>query len=140
MIYSIGLPFPPVIENKAKKESLTSINLTWSHNNTCSLTVYTVYYKAVQLREKEQFWNRINTTTMTITLSALPLDCNTEYEFAVSAWNEFGEGFPSQSWKVKFTTGNEISCFLLQWVIEAVPRNFDREAQKTKTSTYLTTV
>lgn len=78
-------------------------------NNGCPITMYTVYYKAIRSPDKEKSWHRINTTAMTNTLSVLPVDCDTEYEFAVSASNKFGESNVSQSWQGKFTTGICIS-------------------------------
>ncbi|XP_078358616.1 uncharacterized protein LOC144643290 isoform X2 [Oculina patagonica] len=91
-----GVPFPPVIKNEKKETSFSDFNLLWSppDNSGCSATMYTVYYKDIRSPDKENVQYRINTTAMTNTLSALPLDCDTEYQFAVSAWNLFGEGYP----------------------------------------------
>ena len=86
--------------------SLPNFNLSWNPPDNkpgCPLTLYMVYIK-----ENGQY--HINTTTMTNTLSGLPLDCDTEYEFAVSAWNEFGEGNLSQSWQGRVVTGIS-QCF-----------------------------
>lgn len=110
IIFSIGLPFPPVIENKKKEVSFPDFNLLWKppYNNGYPLTMYTVYYKQIQSPDKENRSHRINTTAVTNTLSALPLECDTEYEFAVSAWNKLGEGPLSQAWQTKSVKGIHI--------------------------------
>lgn len=111
IISSTGVPSPPVIKNKKKETSLPDFNLFWSPPDGCALTMYTVYYKEIGSPDKEKCWHRINTTAVTNTLSALLLDCDTEYEFAVSAWNQFGESNLSQSWRGKFVAGTFISFF-----------------------------
>ena len=111
IIITAGVPFPPVIENKEKEISLPNFNLSWNPPNNkpgCPLTMYTVYIKEIRSPDKENVQFHVNTTTMT----ALPLDCDTEYEFAVSAWNQFGEGNLSQSWQGRVVTGIS-RCFLL---------------------------
>ncbi|XP_078357420.1 uncharacterized protein LOC144642321 isoform X2 [Oculina patagonica] len=102
-----GVPSPPVIKNKKKEISLPHFNLLWSSpdNGRCPFTMYTVYFKVIGSPDKENVRYHINTTAMTNTLGALPLDCDTEYEFAVSAWNQFGEGNLSQPWQGNLITG-----------------------------------
>ena len=115
IILSTGVPLPPVIKNKEKEISLPGFKLSWNSfgNHRCisPLTMNTVYYKAIESPNKEKSQHHINTTAMTNTLSGLPLDCDTEYEFAVSAWNEFGESKMSQSLQGRVRTGNAVSCF-----------------------------
>ncbi|KAL9987757.1 hypothetical protein ACROYT_G002114 [Oculina patagonica] len=103
----VGVPSPPVIKNKKKEISLPHFNLLWSSpdNGRCPFTMYTVYFKVIGSPDKENVRYHINTTAMTNTLGALPLDCDTEYEFAVSAWNQFGEGNLSQPWQGNLITG-----------------------------------
>ena len=111
IIITAGVPFPPVIENKEKEISLPNFNLSWNPPNNkpgCPLTMYTVYIKEIRSPDKENAQFHTSTTAMT----ALPLDCGTDYEFAVSAWNEFGEGNLSQSWQGRVVTGISL-CFLL---------------------------
>ena len=116
IIFSTGLPSPSVIKNKEKEISFPDFNLSWNppDNRRClsgPLTMYTVYYQAIRSPDKENVQYHINTTAMANTLSALPLDCDTEYEFAVSAWNEFGESKMSQSWQGRVRTGISVPCF-----------------------------
>ncbi|XP_027045083.1 uncharacterized protein LOC113672936 [Pocillopora damicornis] len=102
-----GPPAPPIIENQEQEMSYPNLSISWSSGDTsgCPVTMYTVYYKSIQRREEENTWNRISASSSTRELSALPLDCDTEYELRVSAWNELGESNPSESWKVKSITG-----------------------------------
>ncbi|KAL9987753.1 hypothetical protein ACROYT_G002109 [Oculina patagonica] len=122
IIFSIGVPSPPVIKNKKKEISLPHFNLLWSSpdNGRCPFTMYTVYFKVIGSPDKENVRYHINTTAMTNTLGALPLDCDTEYEFAVSAWNQFGEGNLSQPWQGNFMTGYPIIVNRTKEVKESV--------------------
>ena len=68
--------------------------------------MYTVYYRAMKSSQTEEnAWYRINATMGTNDMSALPLECDTEYEIKVSAWNEWGESNRSESWQVKTIIG-----------------------------------
>lgn len=118
IVLSIGLPFAPVIENKTKEISFPDFNLLWSSpdNNGCPLVMYTVYYKAIRSRDKENVRYSINATAVANTLSALPLDCDTEYEFVVSAWNELGEGNLSLPWRIKSVTGIHVIIFCCLYI------------------------
>ena len=65
-----------------------------------------MYYRAINSSQTEEnAWYRINASAGTNDLSALPLECDTEYEIKVSAWNELGESNRSESWQVKCITG-----------------------------------
>lgn len=105
VFYSTGLPSPPVIENKKNKVAFSELNLVWSSpdSNGCSLTMYTIYYRKIQSPGTP--WHCINATAATNSMSAFPLECDTQYEFAVTAWNKLGESELSQSWQVRSTTG-----------------------------------
>ena len=109
IIFSTGAPSPPVIENKEKEISIPDSSLIWSSPDTngCPVTTYyTVYYRAINSSQTEEnAWYRINASAGTNDLSALPLECDTEYEIKVSAWNELGESNRSESWQVKSLTG-----------------------------------
>lgn len=96
-----------IIFNQKKEMSFFDLTLTWTFpcHNGYPLTMYTVYYKAIRSRVQENVWHHINTSAHMNTLSGLSLECDTEYEFAVSAWNELGESDRSLPWQVKFTTG-----------------------------------
>ena len=108
-----GSPTSPIIENQEQEISYPNLSISWSSGDTsgCPVTMYTVYYKSIKLREEGNTWNRINASSSTRELSALPLDCDTEYELRVSAWNEMGESNRSESWKVKSITGIHINFF-----------------------------
>ena len=108
-----GSPTPPIIENQEQEISYPNLSISWSSGDTsgCPVTMHTVYYKSIKLREEGNTWNRINASSSTRELSALPLDCDTEYELRVSAWNEMGESNRSESWKVKSITGIHINFF-----------------------------
>ena len=115
IIFSTGAPFPPVIENKEKKISFPNSSLIWSSPDTngCPVTMYTVYYRAMKSSQAEEnAWYRINVSAGTNDLSALPLECDTEYEIKVSAWNELIESNRSESWQVKSITGIYIIFYL----------------------------
>ena len=72
--------------------------------------MYTVYYKAiVKSQNEDNFWYHINTSSGANELRDLPLDCDEEYEFKVSAWNEVGESQRSDPWRVKSILGISIS-------------------------------
>ena len=109
IINSTDVLFPPVIENKEKEMSIPDSSLIWSSPDTngCPVTIYyTVYYRAMKSSQAEEnAWYRINASAGTNDLSALPLECDTEYEIKVSAWNELGESNRSESWQVKCLTG-----------------------------------
>ena len=107
IIFSTAVPFRPVIENKEKEISFHN-SLIWSSpdSNCCPVTMYTVHYKAIKSSQTEEnAWYRINASAGTNDLSVLPLECDTEYEIKVSAWNERGESKRSESWQVKYLTG-----------------------------------
>ena len=115
IIFSTGAPFPPVIENKEKKISFPNSSLIWSSPdaNGCPVTLYTVYYRAMKSSQTEEnAWYRINAPAGTNDLSALPLECDTEYEIKVSARNGLGESNRSESWQVKSITGIYIIFYL----------------------------
>ena len=75
--------------------------------NGCPVSMFSVYYKAIKSRNKESAWHHINTSSDAneLSCSSLPLECGTDYEFKVSAWNDVGESNLSESWQVKSITG-----------------------------------
>ena len=115
IIFFTGAPFPPVIGNKEKKIAIPDYSLIWSSPDTngCPVTMYTVYYRAMKSSQTEEnAWYHINASAGTNNLSTLPLECDTEYEIKVSAWNELGESNRSESWQVKTITGIYIIFYL----------------------------
>ena len=121
IINSTDAPFPPVIENKEKKISIPNSSLIWSSAdaNGCTVTMYTVYYRAMKSSQTEEnAWYRINASAGRNYLSALPLECDTEYEIKVSAWNELGESNRSESWQVKTITGIYIIFLFLSFFLK----------------------
>lgn len=108
-MFATGAPLPPVIENKEKEISFPISLIKWKSPDAdgCPVTMYTVYYKAIKSRNKESDWQRINTSSSTneLNYSSLPLDCDTDYEFQVSSWNDVGASSRSELVQVKSITG-----------------------------------
>ena len=89
--------------------------------------MYTVYYKDMKSSQTEEnAWYRINASAGTNDLSSLPLECDTEYEIKVSAWNELGESNRSESWQVKSLTGIYI-IFIYLFFPERVSKRLSPE-------------
>ncbi|CAH3033094.1 unnamed protein product [Pocillopora meandrina] len=101
-------PVHPVIKNK-EKEIFHNSSIKWNSPdaNGCPVSMFSVYYKAIKSRNKESAWHHINTSSDAneLSCSSLPLECGTDYEFKVSAWNDVGESNLSESWQVKSITG-----------------------------------
>ncbi|XP_027052583.1 angiopoietin-1 receptor-like, partial [Pocillopora damicornis] len=101
-------PVHPVIKNK-EKEMFHNSSIKWNSPdaNGCPVSMFSVYYKAIKSRNEESAWHRINTSSDAneLSCSSLPLECGTDYEFKVSAWNDVGESTFSESWQVKSITG-----------------------------------
>lgn len=89
-------PIPPIITNL--KMSACVVNLTWtvSGDASCPLNKYTIYY-----RQEDSPWNKIEINTVAVTNHQWSLRCDTQYEFAVSAWNDMGQSNFSATWKKK---------------------------------------
>ncbi len=113
-------PSAPVILNKETQVSGCDVNLRWSfpEDNGCPLTLYTIYYRELQLRNEDS-WHKINVTKVTKSEHLLSLKCNTEYTFAVSAWNELGESPFSSEWPISLKTSKTskgmVSMFLKEF-------------------------
>ncbi|CAH3033098.1 unnamed protein product, partial [Pocillopora meandrina] len=101
-------PVHPVIKNK-EKEIFHNSSIKWNSPDAkgCPVSMFSVYYKAIKSRNEESAWHRINTSSDTneLSCSSLPLECGTDYEFKVSAWNDVGASNFSESWRVKSITG-----------------------------------
>ena len=78
------------------------MHLRWSspEDNGCRLTMYTIYYRELHSKNEDPK-HQINVTKVTKPEHFLSLKCNTEYMFAVSAWNELGESSVSSEWPIK---------------------------------------
>ncbi len=106
-----GRPEPPVIKNKETQVPGCDVILKWSvaKGNGCPLTMYTIYYRDLQSKNEDS-WHQVNVTALTRSLHLSSLKCNTEYDFAVTAWNELGESVTSRGWQIKTFRG--MRCFL----------------------------
>ncbi|KAL9970180.1 hypothetical protein ACROYT_G022513 [Oculina patagonica] len=110
---------PPAITNLEKSNCL--VNLTWyvSKDAHCPLTKYTIHYRQIQVGgSKKNTWSKIDITTVSNTYHQWSLQCDTQYEFAVSAWNVMGQSNLSETWQIKTkslqesTTGKTIGIIL----------------------------
>ncbi|XP_078373558.1 uncharacterized protein LOC144657125 [Oculina patagonica] len=112
-------PSPPVITNLEKSNCW--VNLTWSVNEDahCPLIKYTIHYRQIQAGgSNEDSWSKIDITTVSKMTHQWSLQCDTQYEFAVSAWNVMGQSNLSATWQIKTeslqesTTGKTIGIIL----------------------------
>lgn len=89
-------PIPPVITKL--EMSACVVNLTWtvSEDASCPLTKYSIYY-----RHEKSSWNKIEINKVSVTSHQWSLRCDTQYEFAVSAWNDVGQSNFSATWRKK---------------------------------------
>ena len=124
------MPSPPTI-NIPKTETLNcNVSLVWSKpaNNGCPLTMYSVYYRQIQLQETGDPWYEINITGVSKTRHVLSLKCDTQYMIEVSAWNELGESDRSKTWLTTTISGTyprRESSFMtgvLKWGLIAILR------------------
>ena len=95
-------PLPPVITNLEKTNC--AVNLTWKVNEDprCPLTEYTIYYRQIYGDgTKEDSWSKIDITTVSVTHHRWALQCGTQYQIAVSAWNEMGQSKLSITQQIK---------------------------------------
>ena len=104
LLFLTGTPSAPVIQNKETQVSGCDVNLRWSlpEDNGCPLTMYTIYYRELQ---SNNLLHQINVTKVAKSEHLLSLKCNTEYTFAMSAWNELGESAVSSEWPIKTING-----------------------------------
>ena len=96
-------PSPPVVKSKGVQVSGCDVNLKWSssQDNGCPLTMYKVYYREVQSKSEDEYWNHINVTVGSTSMNLTLLKCNSEYIFKVTAWNELGESDALNEWRIK---------------------------------------
>ena len=93
------------------------VNLTWSPpvDTECPLTMYTIYYREIQSEENNTEWLQISVTQLDTTSYVIPLQCDTEYEIAMTAKDEGRESAMSNSWHVRTkkspTTGIYLNIF-----------------------------
>ena len=103
LLFASDKPSPPIIENNGVQVFGCGVNLKWSstQDDTCPLTLYTIYYREVRSTSEDDSWYQINVTVDTRSRDLPSLKCNTEYTFKVSAWNELGESATSNEWPIK---------------------------------------
>ena len=99
LLFLKGKPSAPVILNEETQVPRCDVNLRWSlpEDNGCPLTMYTIYYRELQ---SDNLLHQINVTKVAKSEHLLSLKCNTEYTFAMSAWNEVGESAVSSEWPI----------------------------------------
>ena len=118
VMFFTASPVHPVIKNE-EKEIFHNSSIKWNSSDAkgCSVSMFSVYYKAIKSRNEESAWHRINTSSGTneLSCSSLPLECGTDYEFKVSASNDVGESDFSESWRVKSITGIVVVFLYLQF-------------------------
>lgn len=102
VIFVTGKPSAPILGNNETQVSGCDVFLRWSipEDNGCPLTMYTVYYRELQSRNNDS-WQIVNVTVDTRSIHLSLSECNTEYVFAVSAWNELGRSDISSEWSIK---------------------------------------
>lgn len=102
-----GKPSAPIIKNKESQVSGCDVCLRWSipESNGCPLTKYRIYYTELQWSNEGDAWHKINVIADTRSLYLPSLKCNTEYVYAVTAWNEVGESDMSRVWSIKTIKG-----------------------------------
>ena len=124
VFYSDKKPSPPIIKYEGVQVSGCDVNLKWSstQDDTCPLTLYTIYYREVQSTSEDDSWYQINVTVDTRSRDLPSLKCNTEYIFKVSAWNDLGESDTSNEWPIKTAQMTDNSLVLtLRTLSIAVP-------------------
>lgn len=98
----IAKPSAPAILNLEKLNCW--VNLTWSvkEDAHCPLSEYTIHYRQIQGRgSKKDSWSKIEITTASKNNHRWSLQCDTQYEFSVSAWNMMGQSNMSATWQIK---------------------------------------
>ena len=88
------------------EKSNCRVRLTWRVNEDahCPLTECTIHYRQIKAGgSKEDTWSKIDITPVAVskTNHQWSLQCDTQYEFAVSAWNMMGQSNLSASWRIK---------------------------------------
>ena len=103
------MPLPPVIQNKEVEISGCDVNLTWSasQESSCPLTMFTIYYHEIASPLKEHAGHEINVSSVTKTSFLLSLQCDKQYGFEISAWNDAGESDKSRLWPIMTRSGSE---------------------------------
>ena len=80
----------------------------------CPLTMYTIYYREIPSGDTRADWPQIRITQLNMTSHIMRLQCDKEYEIAMSAQDEEKESGLSNSWRVKTkstTTGIYLNMF-----------------------------
>ena len=90
-----------------------SVSLTWSSKDVCTITKSTIRYKEIKSQGDLDEWIEININKPTNNFPDLKLDCDKEYEIAVSSWFGKTQSDWSTSSQVKIDSGMDITlCFL----------------------------
>ena len=99
---------PPIIINKEKEIDGCNVSVMWRlpTSSACSVT-YTIRYREIKafMNDGDPGWTTIHNVMNTY--HAIPLDCDKEYEIAVTAGSTSGW---STSWRVKTKSGMAVYC------------------------------
>lgn len=101
-----------MVENKEMELHGCVVNFMWRPrvDTGCPLTMYIIYYREIQSGGNEDGLLQIRITQVKKTSYVIPLNCDTEYEIAMSSRDEKQESGISNSWRVK-TKSNTIGMY-----------------------------
>ena len=100
-----GKPRIPVINNKKTEINGCNVNLTWSSKNICIITKHMIRYRERKSQGYSDEWIETTINKPTNNFHELKLDCNKNYEIAVSLlFGELKSGW-STSWQVATNSG-----------------------------------
>ena len=106
---------PPIITNKEKEIDGCNVTVMWRlpTRSACSVT-YTIRYREIKtfMNDSDPGWIVIHNVTNTY--HTIPLDCDKEYEIAVTAGSTSGW---STSWRVKTKSGMTVHYVWLRLLL-----------------------
>ena len=106
---------PPIITNKEKEIDGCNVSVMWRlpTRSACSVT-YTIRYREIKtfMNDSDPGWIVIHNVTNTY--HTIPLDCDKEYEIAVTAGSTSGW---STSWRVKTKSGMTVHYVWLRLLL-----------------------
>lgn len=91
------IPGQPFIKNVTQDECDTVIKWSMPSSKGCPILFYKITYRKSSLGDQES--NEVTVANTGVNQKKLSLECNTAYNFQVSAVNKVGSGDPSQLWK-----------------------------------------
>lgn len=91
------IPRHPFIKNVTQDECDAVIKWSMPPSKDCPILFYKITYRKSSLGDQES--NEVTVANTGVNQKKLSLECNTAYNFQVSAVNKVGSGDPSQLWK-----------------------------------------